>query len=340
MKTSFWDTIEKPLFVLAPMADVTDAAFRRIIASTGKPDALWTEFVSADGLFLGGREALEKDLLYSERERPIVAQFFSRDPKLMERAARLAKELGFDGVDINMGCPAEVICKQGAGAAIIKDPSRAQEIVLATKEGAGGRDAIPVSVKTRTGYNTEEIDTWIPALLETKPRAITIHARTKKEMSKVPAHWESISRAVEIRNEKGSGTLILGNGDINDLRDARMRVIETGCDGVMVGRGIFGNPWFFVGLSEFKNTKEEDLQKLSPYTPTLSEKIETLIEHAELFEELLGGAKPFVLMKKHFKAYINGFVGAKELRMELMESQNTKEVRAILTTFLEKNNPQ
>ncbi len=317
--SNFWKELKKPFFVLAPMADVTDAAFRRMFAKYGKqngkagggPDVIYTEFVSADGLFLGGGHVLEKDLIYTEEERPIVAQFFSKDIDLMKRAAELAVEMGFDGVDINMGCPARVICNQGAGSAMIKDPEGAKEIIKATKEGVKGKT--PVSVKTRIGYNKNEIETWVPALLEEDIDVLILHARTRKEMSKVPADWSAVKRAVEIRDKMGKDTLIVGNGDVDSIEEARARVEETGCDGVMIGRGAYGNPWFFTD-----------------HKPTKEEKLSVMLEHARLFEELLGDTKPFAVMKKHFKAYVSGWDGAKELRMSLMETNNSDEVAQIL----------
>ncbi|MEK7147783.1 MAG: tRNA-dihydrouridine synthase family protein, partial [Patescibacteria group bacterium] len=266
---NFWSKLKRPIFVLAPMADVTDAAFRRLIAKYGKPDVLWTEFVSADGLALApeeGRRKLLLDLQYSESERPIVAQFFTSNPENMKKAAILARELGFDGVDINMGCPDKSIEKQGAGAAMMKNPKLARKVIRAAKEGAGD---LPVSVKTRIGFNRPELETWLPEILKENPAVVTVHARTRKEMSKVPARWEFVKRAVEIRNEyalrqaqgENERTLIFGNGDVKDLEDAKNKVEETGCDGVMLGRAIFGNPWLFSG-------------KL----PTLEEKLNVLIE--------------------------------------------------------------
>ena len=313
---NFWNTIERPFFVLAPMADVTDAAFRRIIAKYGKPSITWTEFVSADGLALApeeGRQKLLKDLEYSEEERPIIAQLFTSRPENMKKVSALAKELGFDGVDINMGCPDRSIEKQGAGAAHMKDPALAQEVIYATKEGAEG---LPVSVKTRLGYNKDELDEWLPKILETDVAAVTIHARTRKEMSKVPARWERIKAAVEIRNELSPKTFILGNGDVLDMSDARKKIDETGADGAMLGRAIFGNPWLF-----------------SEHTPTLEEKLKVMVEHTKLFEELLPH-KNFAVMKKHYKAYVNGFDGASELRQRLMETNSAEEVEAIVVQFL------
>lgn len=324
---NFWQTLPKPILVLAPMADVTDAAFRRIIAKYGRPDVMWTEFVSADGLFLGGYDHLIKDLDFTDAERPIVAQFFTSKPEMMEKAAELAVQLGFDGVDINMGCPDKGVEKQGAGAALIKTPKIAQEIILAAKRGvekAGGN--IPVSVKTRIGYNKNEIETWIPALLEVNPAVITIHARTRKEMSLVPARWEHVARAVEIRNSfidstgRKSETLIFGNGDVTDLECARRKAQETSCDGVMFGRAIFGNPWFFS-------------KQVSRGILDTKEILMVMVEHTKLFEEILPH-KNFSIMKKHYKAYVNGFDNAKEFRLKLMECTNAKEVDEKVNEFL------
>ena len=316
------------------MADVTDAAFRRIIATysahtradgtTGAADVMWTEFVSADGLIMADEEGKKKlltDLLYSERERPIVAQLFSSDSAHMEAASALCRERGFDGIDINMGCPDRSIEKQGCGAAMIKNPQRAQEIIAAAKRGGkGGGKELPVSVKTRVGYNTGTLEEWLPALLEAGPAAITLHARTRKEMSKVPAHWESIARAVEIRNAHKSKTLIIGNGDVVDLVDARKKAEESGADGVMLGRAIFGNPWLFH--------PERDASTVS-----LEERLLVMVEHTKLFEELLPH-KSLAIMKKHYKAYVQGFEGAHALRTHLMQADTARAVEDIVAGFM------
>ena len=184
---NFWESLSKPFFALAPMADVTDAAFRRIIAKYGKPDVTWTEFVSADGLcHPKGREKLLKDLEYSEAERPIVAQLFSSNPENMRAACKLCAELGFDGIYINMGCPDKTIEKQGCGSAMIKTPDIAIQVINAAKQGIAdaGKD-IPLSVKTRVGYSRDEIDMWVKLLLEQNLAALTIHARTRKDLSQV-----------------------------------------------------------------------------------------------------------------------------------------------------------
>lgn len=322
MVSGFWQTLKKPIMVLAPMANVTDCAFRPIIAKYGKPDVMWTEFVSCDGLQSPGQSKLLIDLKYTEAERPIVAQIFGSKPDNFYKTALLCQELGFDGIDINMGCPDKNIEKQGAGACMIKNPKIAQEVILATKKGAG---KLPVSIKTRIGYNKNELPTWLPALLETEPAAITIHCRTRKEMSLVPARWEHVAEAVAIRDKYDSSptkTLILGNGDVKNLAEAEQKAKETGADGVMIGRGIFGNPWCFN-------------RDRAPETITLEERLKVMIEHTYLFEKLLGEEKSFDLMKKHYKAYVSGFDGAKELRIKLMENaKDAAAVERIVSEFL------
>lgn len=314
---NFWQKLNKPIFVLAPMADVTDCAFRQIIAKYGKPDVFWTEFVSADGLaHPEARQKLLIDFKFSPNEHPIVAQIFGSNTDNIREAAKLCAELGFDGVDINMGCPDKSIEKQGAGASCMKDPAHARSIIRAAKEGAPN---LPISVKTRIGYNKEEIDSWIPELLKEDVAVLTVHLRTRKEMSLVPAHWDLMPRVVALRDKLAPNTLILGNGDAIDLADAKEKVKQTGCDGVMLGRAIFGNPWLF----------NEDKKDIS-----IKEKLEVMVEHTKLFEEMLGGHKNFAIMKKHYKAYCNGFDGAKELRMKLMEAENAGEVEALVEIFL------
>lgn len=317
MNRGFWDKLEKPFLVLAPLADVTDAAFRRLIAKYGKPDALWTEFVSADGLAFApeeGRKKLLADLIYTEEERPIIAQFFTGNPDTMRKASALAYELGFDGIDINMGCPDKSIEKQKAGAAMMKDPIRAQEVITAAIKGANG---LPVSVKTRIGYNKDELSEWLPYLLDTGLSAITIHARTRKEMSLVPAQWEKVKQAVELRNAHNPNVLILGNGDALGIDDAKEKAEISGADGVMLGRAIFGNPWLFGGGRD---------------SVPLEERLRIMVEHTKLYEELLPH-KSFAIMKKHYKAYVSGFDGAAELRSELMNAENATEVAHAVDMF-------
>lgn len=356
---------KNPFFALAPMADVTDPAFRRIIAKYGKPDVTWTEFVSADGLaHPAGREKLIKDLAFTEAERPIVAQLFSSNSENMRAAAKLCTELGFDGFDINMGCPDRTIEKQGCGSAMIKTPDKAVEIIRAAKQGildavhearakGGALEEIPLSVKTRVGYNQEIINEWIPVLLRENIAALTIHARTRKDLSKVPANWNYVSRVVKLRNEIAPDTVIIGNGDVVDLADGREKADATGCDGIMIGRACFGNPWIFnqnIRVVKRGNWKQSWLLQLLPHAwakklmgdsrytrsdVSLEEKLRVMVEHSQLFCELLPH-KNFATMKKHYKAYCHGFPGAKELRIALMEAPDVVTAARLVDEFLEK----
>lgn len=329
---NFWEKLNKPIMCLAPMADVTDCAFRQIIAKYGKPDIFWTEFVSADGLAHPiAKEKLLIDLKFSENERPIVAQIFGGKPENIKTASALCKDLGFDGIDINMGCPDKTIEKQCAGAGMIKNPKLAREIIRAAIEGGGG---LPVSVKTRIGYNKNEIETWIPELLSENIAALTVHLRTRKEMSDVPAHWDLMKRIVDIRDSVNRNVLILGNGDVANLEDAKNKCKETGCDGVMLGRAIFGNPWLFNECQRPSLTWDS-LSK-TVFDISVKEKLEVMIEHTALFEKMLGKHKNFAIMKKHYKAYCNSFDGAKELRMKLMETESASQVEGIVNDFLNK----
>ncbi|MDD5547846.1 MAG: tRNA-dihydrouridine synthase [Candidatus Pacebacteria bacterium] len=315
---NFWKKLRKPIFASAAMSEVTDEAFRLMMVKYGKPDVIWTEFVSCDGLCSKeGRKKLLADLKYSKKEKPIVAQLFGSKPENFYKSALLIQELGFDGIDINMGCPHKKIEKQGAGAALIKDPKLAQEIILATKRGAG---KLPVSVKTRLGYKTNILKDWLGYLLETEPALITIHGRTRQEKSGPPAHWDEIAKAVDIVKKYDSSAnrpLVFGNGDIKNLEDAKKKIKMSGVDGVMVGRALIGNPWFFSG-------KE----------PSIKERMRAMSEHARLFEKLFKGKKHFQEMYKHFAAYCREFEGAKELRIKLMGVKNVRETEKVIKDFL------
>lgn len=321
----------RPLFVLAPMADVTDIAFRTVIQEVGSPDVFWTEFVSADGLVRAtpeGKEKLKKDLLFSKEQHPIVAQLFTANPDHMFQAVTLCRELGFDGVDINMGCPDKTIEKQKCGSAMIKHPELAKAVIEAAKKAAtveGVRD-FAISVKTRVGYNKPELDTWIPVLLDAEVDLITIHARTRKDMSKVPANWDYVRQVVEMRDTwvkahpDKKAPLIFGNGDVETVRDGYDRAFESGADGVMIGRAMFGNPWFFRDMET-----PDDVQ-----VPTRKERIETLARQVELFDTYLRDAKSFAVMKKFFKTYMTGFDDAPEIRKVIMEMETAGEVIGFL----------
>lgn len=315
---NFWEKLEKPIFALAPMEAVTDTVFREIFAMYGKPDVCFTEFVNVDGLLHPtGYEKLKIDLEYTEKQRPVVAQIWGNNPENFFKATQLIKSLGFDGVDINMGCPQDKEIAQNTCATLIRDPKLAGEIVMAVKQAAG---EMPVSVKTRTGYSFPEVETWIGHLLKFNLAALTLHGRTKKEKSKVPANWNEIKKAVGIRNSLGVKTIILGNGDVKTRQEGLDRVKETGVDGVMVARGAFGNPWLF---------RKENFRE-----PSVKERLKIMVEHSRLFEEKFSDKKPFVIMRKNFKAYASGFDGAAELRMKLMETKNAAETALVVEEYL------
>lgn len=316
---SFWNKLTKPFFVMAPMADVTDVAFRSLVYKHGAPDVFWTEFVSADGLYhtreiqkmKDSENPLMNNLLIGEGQHPIIAQIFSNKPEMISYATKLVADLGFDGVDLNMGCPDRAVEKQGCGSAMIKTPEVARQIIRAAKEAS----MLPVSVKTRVGYNKESLDEWLPVLLEEAPVAITIHLRTRKEMSLVPAHWDLMKKAVEIRNRINPEVLLIGNGDITSIEEGKRLISESGCEGVMIGRGMFGNPWVFAGR------KYEDT--------SLQEKLSALVELAHDFEKITP-RKSFAILKKHIKAFVTGFPGAAELRAKLMDAESADALETII----------
>lgn len=321
MPKGFWKTLKKPFVAIAPMANVTDFAFRSVLIKYGRPDVMWTEFVSADGLCdVRGREKLLHDLQFSKKERPIVAQIFSSHPEKIYEATKLVVSLGFDGVDINMGCPDKAVVRQKAGAALISDPNRAVEIIKAAQDGAG---KIPVSVKTRIGYSKNEIETWMPVLAQSNLDAITIHGRTRKEMSKVPAHWDLIKRSAEIiRSFHTNKTcpIILGNGDVMNRGEVIEKSREFDVDGVMIGRGVF------TDIYAFRKRKKELI---------ISDRISILSYHISQFEKMYKEdislrIKRYDYLKKFFKIYISDFNGAKELRVQLMNTKNIDEAREVI----------
>ncbi len=332
INSGFWGKLKKPFFCLAPMSDVTDAAFRYILAKYSKNRqnkdriVFWTEFVAADGLCNKlAKKKLSHILKFSNSEKPIVAQIFGANPENMKKACQYIASLGFDGIDINMGCPDKSVVSQGAGAGLIKTPQLARKIIEAVHAGikSAGQN-IPVSVKTRVGFNKEEIDAWISELLKEDISALTIHLRTAKELSLVPANWNYIKKIKELIKKSGKDILLIGNGDIKSIKDGEEKALEYGCDGVMIGRGVFGNPWFFL-LEENSSV-------------SIKEKLKVLIEHTQIFDKELSKPKykSFAVMKKHFKAYVNGFSGAKELRIKLMETENALQVENIVNDFLRK----
>lgn len=323
------------------MDGVTDAAFRFMSAKYGHPHVVYTEFTSAEGIEAGALR-LMRDFRYSELERPVVAQIFGYHPKAFYKAAFTAAALGFDGVDINMGCPAKNIAEAGSGAALIRTPELAKEIVCATRRGLedwgrgmevaqaglhsaileyaqtewahlGGapvRRVLPLTIKTRIGYDAVVIEEWIKHLSEVEPVAIAIHGRTLKQLYTGLANWDAIGRAVEIA--RGSGTMIFGNGDVRTVAEAHERVAQYGVDGVLIGRAVEGNPWVFA-----------------EHTATREEKLQACIEHARYFEKVSPDQR-FLNMRKHLAWYCSGFDGARELRIQLMTTQSADEVEKVV----------
>lgn len=317
---NFWQLLardHKPFLVLAPMDGVTDYVFRELIAGIAPPDVMMTEFTNTEALFSRGYEKTIPRLRYSEKQRPVVAQIWGTDLKNFFSVAKLIKDLGFDGIDINMGCPDRAVMRLGCGVSLINNPGLAGEMIHAVKEGAPG---LAVSVKTRLGVKTMVTDTWIRFLLEQHLDAITIHGRTAKELSRVPAHWDEIGKAVRLRDTLSPETVIIGNGGILNRAQA-IAVHETyGVDGVMIGTGIFHNPWVF------EKTPREHSKK---------EMLELLLAHAKQYEECYPGERRFAAMRKYFKIYVRAFSGATTLMKELMETKNYSEVEALVRPHLE-----
>lgn len=315
---NFWELLEKPIFVLAPMDDVTDTVLRQVIARCGKPAVFFTEFTNVEGMFSKGERQVMKRLQYTEAERPLVAQIWGANPENFYKAAKKLIDMGFNGIDLNMGCPASGIMQRGVCSGLINNRPLAKEIIEATKAGAAG--IIPVSIKTRLGFRKIDFE-WIRFVLEQQPAVLTVHARTVSEMSKVPAHWDMVKTVVDIRNDMHSQALIIGNGDVKSLADGAQKVAETGVDGVMIGRGIFENPYLFTGTISFEDKTPE-------------EKMHLLLDHMRLWIDTWGETKHFPILRKFFKVYASGFPGAQELRIQLMETQTPQETEQLVTAFL------
>lgn len=313
----FWQKLKyqkKPFFVLAPMEKATDTIFRQIISIAGKPDAFFTEFTNVDGLFSEGRRYIERRLKFTESEHPIIAQIWGLKPDNFYKAAKLCNESGFDGIDINMGCPESSAISKGACAALINNKPLASEIIKAVREGAGD---LPVSVKTRIGFSTISTTEWIGFLLEQDLDALIIHGRTKKEMSKVPAHWDEIHKSINLRDALKKSTVIIGNGDVKDIKEGIDKARQYGVDGIMIGRGIFENAWVF--------NKGTDASNIS-----IENRINILKQHLELYEIEKGEKLPYNTLKKYFKIYIRDFDGAMSMRTKLMETKSVFEAKTFI----------
>lgn len=346
MEFGFWKNLAKPIIGLSPMDGVSDAAFRFITAKYGKPSLLITEFTNVEALNHGAVKALMA-FLYDEIERPVVAQIYGTNPEAFYRACFAACELGFDGIDINMGCPSKSVSGNGAGAGLIRTPELAQQIIhecwRASQDWANGktmedsglhpdiaeyiknlqkqtgrqptRRVLPISVKTRIGYDQPITEEWLKHVLERRPVNISLHGRTLKQMYTGEANWEEIAKAARLVHSSNLGITLIGNGDVKSLEDAKNKIATFGVDGVLIGRGSFGEPWIFQG--EKRN---------------IDEKLQVAIEHCLKYEEIFGvGDRSFAPMKKHLGWYCTDFPGAKELRLKLMRCNSAQEVKAAIT---------
>lgn len=313
---NFWKNLPHPFTALAPLDGVTDVVFRQVIAEIGKPDVLFTEFTMTDGLVSNGHKKVAERLLITEEQKPVVAQIWGTIPEHYYQVAKELQSQSFAGIDINMGCPERTVIKHGACSALIKNPHLAAEIIRATKEGAGD---LPVSVKTRIGFEKETIDEWISFLLKQGLAVLTVHLRTVKEMSKVPAHWELMYQIMKLRDDIAPQTLIVGNGDIVSREEINEKFKYYGSDGFMIGRGIFSNPWLFN-------------ETIDPNTITVEQRVNLYLHHIELFENQWKDGKYFALLKKFAKTYIQNFPEASNFREKLMEAKTLEQMKQTLQT--------
>lgn len=362
---NFWQALPTPIIGLAPMDGVTDASFRQTVAILGEPDVTYSEFTHVHDV-CRGPEFLLESLLYSEVERPIVAQLYGKDPALFYQAAHAVCELGFDGLDINMGCPSRNVASSGSGAGLIRTPDLAHEIMRAARQGiadwaagqslesAGLKPArvaaiqrmnrqrgqahpvskrtIPLSVKTRLGYDAVIVDRWIEHLLAEHPAVISLHGRTLEQMYRGEADWRAIARAADV--VRGSSTLLLGNGDVQSLSEAMRRIRETRVDGVLIGRAVLGMPWFFREKETARHRLDQikDDEGMHSWEPTLETRFEILLDHARRFE-VLAGRNQFRRMRKHLGWYCKGFPHAAALRARMFRVSSVAEVDRALTEY-------
>jgi tRNA-dihydrouridine synthase len=351
------------------MDGVTDAAFRRVVAAQGRPDVTFTEFTNV-GDVCRGPEHLLSSLIYSEAERPIVAQLYGKDPDQFYRAAQVVGELGFDGLDINMGCPSKSVAASGSGAALIKTPDLAHAIVRAARQGlddwAAGqsietlgfkpsriegiqamnrrrtglpivpRRSVPLSIKTRLGFDCIVVERWVEHLLETGPAAITLHGRTLQQMYRGAADWSAIAVAAMLA--RGTQTLILGNGDVQTLADAVKRIAESRVRGVLVGRGTLGAPWFFRGKERARRAMHEqtDLSALAATTwepqVSVAQRMRVMLDHARQYEAI-AGLERFRSIRKHLGWYCKGFPHAAAMRTKMFQVCNVPDVERVVEEF-------
>jgi tRNA-dihydrouridine synthase len=323
-----WNELPRGFSVLAPMEDVTDTVFRQILRNIGAPDLLMTEFTSTDGLCSGARAKVIGRLRFAEQERPIIAQIWGTKPDNFRRVASEVREIGFDGVDINMGCPVRKIIKGGACGALINNPTLAAELISAAREGAG---FLPVSVKTRIGVTRPLAEEWLSFLLAQSLSALTIHGRTVSQQSEGEADWTAVSLAAHLRNQAGVPTRIVGNGDVRTPGMFHQRLAETGADGIMVGRGIFENLFIFRAIREGISTEKGFLEysRISP-----REKVLFFRQHLAFHRETWGEGGNFNVLKKFAKTYLHAFGGARGLIDSVMHTRSYAEALNVLDAWL------
>ncbi len=362
---NFWQDIPRPIIGLAPMDGVTDASFRFVTAKYGRPDVMLTEFVNIQSAIYAP-ELMLKDFTYAEIERPVAAQIYGKTPELFYKVAHIVGELGFDGLDINMGCPARKVAAAGCGAALIREPRLAGEIIRAARQGlqdwhngqslkeigirpsaveafsaanrrrtggdgAPARRLLPLSVKTRIGYDRIIVKEWLSTLLEEEPAAITLHGRTLQQGYKGKADWEAIAQAVEIT--KDTQTLLLGNGDLLGMPDVYRRVRESGVDGVLIGQGAQGNPWLFAGKEQVKQALCGTGAANAQRAVNLAARFAVMIEHSRHYERVVQN-HCFYGMRKNLLWYCRDFPGAEELRWRMKRVNNADDVESALMSFI------
>ncbi|MFZ5376809.1 MAG: tRNA dihydrouridine synthase [Patescibacteria group bacterium] len=354
IESNFWQTLTRPIVGLSPMDGVSDQPFRHIHCKYGGPDVVYTEFTNVEGVCHGATKLL-RDFLYDESQRPIIAQIYGITPSYFYQVAVVLAELGFDGVDINMGCPAKNVANSGAGAALIKNPALAREIIKQTKAGlhdwSNGlelegcpdisakiitevrlrqqllpkhrltRRLLPLSVKTRLGYNESSVESWIPQLLDTGIEALAVHGRTLSQGYSGLADWSEIGHVGQLA--EGSGVKIIGNGDVESRQDAEYKTSLYGLDGALIGRASLGNPLVFT---DHYDQLSQDSSAIWPILKKIA------LEHARLYEKTYQGEPlyAFMPMRKHLGWYVRGVEGAKQLRIALFKANSSQDVEEIL----------
>jgi len=317
-----WGRLVGPFSVLAPMEEVTDTVFRRIVHSAGAPDLMVTEFTSTDGLCTAGRPRVIGRLAYTPGEKPLLAQIWGNSPERYLRVASEVRAMGFDGVDINMGCPVRKVVARGSCGALIQNPGLAAELIAAAREGAGG---LPISVKTRIGIAERRAEEWLGFLLSQGLAALTVHGRTVVQQSEGTADWGAVALAVRLRDEAGLSTRIVGNGDVRTAEAFQLRARETRADGIMIGRGVFENLFLFGSI---RGDAAGEFSALAP-----REKIAWFRRHIDLHEETWGRAGRFDTLKKFAKTYLRAFEGASRLVDAVMHTHTHAAAREVLDAW-------